>query len=48
MQAKLILVELLLEFSIEIGDKTYVPLRYAKGLRLEPEGGSFVNLKKRI
>lgn len=47
MQMKSILFHLLADFSIEYGEKTMIPLRYAKGFNIIPDKEFYVDLKKR-
>lgn len=46
MQVKLIIYHLVAHFIFDVSEKTVIPMRFKKGMKLEPEG-SVVDLKKR-
>uniref|UniRef100_A0A336LMW6 CSON013237 protein n=1 Tax=Culicoides sonorensis TaxID=179676 RepID=A0A336LMW6_CULSO len=47
MEIKTLIYHILSEFSIEVCDKTLVPMRYGQSLALAPERDLYVQLKKR-
>lgn len=46
MQVKLIIFHLVANFIFDVAEKTVIPFRFKKGMKLEPEG-SIVDLKRR-